>query len=162
MNRRPLSYCTNSAFFYCIHLFKTTCCTALKSNTNIMMQLTFYNFNWFGQWKINNSSDLHVLGKVWCFIVDVNHSDPNRGSAGPRHLSFINCHSDKLIQVVQPLKIQRTSGENSPMKGDGKVWTKCVIRQISILPRVTVTGRHWKRDKRNKEDKISQKCVYLL
>lgn len=99
-----------------------------------------------------------MLGKVRCFIVDVSHSDPHCGGASPGGFPFVNCHHNKLIQVVQPLIVQRPSGKNSPMRWDGEVWTECVIRQISVLPRVTVTGRHWGRDKRNKEGKKVKLC----
>lgn len=83
-----------------------------------------------------------MLGEVRRLVVNVSHSDPHCGGAGSGDLAFVDCHHNKLVQVVHPLVVQRPSRENGPVRGNDEVRTERVIGQIGVLPRVTVAGRH--------------------
>lgn len=76
----------------------------------------------------------HVLGELRCFIVDVGHSNPHGGRAGARHLPLVDCHHNKFVEVVGPLKVQRTRRENRTVRGNGEVGAQRVIGQLCILP----------------------------
>lgn len=81
-----------------------------------------------------------MLGKLRRLVIDVSHADSDGGGASARDVPLVNSHHHKLIQVVGPLIVQRASGEDCPMGGDGEVWTQGVIGQLCVLLRVTVTG----------------------
>ena len=92
-----------------------------------------------------------MLGELWRLVVDVGHAYPHRGGAGAGDLPFVHGHDHKLIEVVGPFIVQSARRENGPMRRDGEVWTQRVIGQLGILPRVTVTGRHWERERGGEE-----------